>query len=49
MYKRKTIWKLIDQVIKIIKQPEAESGLSKQLLGNVQTKNSCDHNYSRLK
>ena len=33
----------------IIKQPEAESGMSKQLLGNFQTENSCDHKYSRLK
>ena len=34
MSKRKTIWKSIDQVTEIINQPEAESGLSKQLLGN---------------
>ena len=33
----------------IIKQPEAESGLSNQLLGNFQTENSYDHKYSRLK
>ena len=32
----------------IIKQPEVESGLSKQLLGNFQTDNSSDHKYSRL-
>ena len=28
---------------KIIKQPEAESRLSKQLLGNFQTESSIDH------
>ena len=27
----------------IIIQPEFKSGLSKQLLGNFQTDNSCDH------
>ena len=31
------------------KKPEAESGLSKQLLGNFQTENSYNHKYSRLK
>ena len=31
-----------------IKKQEAESGLSKQLLGNFQTENLCDHKYSRL-
>ena len=49
MQKRKTIWKLIDQVTEIINQPQAESGLSKQLLGNFQTENLCLHKYSRLK
>ena len=39
----------MDQVTEIINQPEPESRLSKQLLGNFQTKNSCDHKYSRLK
>ena len=39
MQKRKTIWKLIDQVAEIINQPPAESGLNKQLLDNIQTKN----------
>ena len=37
------------QVEEIIKQPEADSGLSKQLLGNFQTENSCNHKYLRLK
>ena len=30
----------------IIKQPKAESELSKQLLDNFQTENSCDHHIS---
>ena len=34
MQKIKTISKLIDQVTEIIKQPEAECGLSKQLVGH---------------
>ena len=34
---------------RVIRKLQAESGLSKQLLGNFQTENSCDHNYSRLK
>ena len=37
--KKTNIWKLIHQVAKIIKQPEAESRLSKQLLDNFQTEN----------
>ena len=41
--KRKTIEKLVDQVVQIIKQLEAENELSKELLGNLQTDNSCDH------
>ena len=41
--KEKTILKLIDQVAEITKQPEAESGLSKKMLGNFQTENSYDH------
>ena len=41
--KRKTIKKLVDQVVQIIKQLEAENELSKELLGNLQTDNSCDH------
>ena len=49
MQKRKTIWKLIDQVTEIINQPLAESGLSKQLLPNIQTENLCSYKYSRLK
>ena len=32
MYKRKAIWKLVNQVVKLIKQSESERGLSKQLL-----------------
>ena len=40
---RKTIWKIIDQVAETIKQPETESELKKQLLGNIQTQNSYDH------
>ena len=31
--------------LETIKQPEAESGLSKQLLGNFQTENSCNQKY----
>ena len=27
----------------IIKQPKTEGGLSKQLLGNFQTENTCEH------
>ena len=46
MGKRKAIWKLIDKVAEIINQPQAESGLSKQLLGNFQTENLCDQKYS---
>ena len=38
----------MDQVAEIIKQPEDESGLSKQLLGNFQTEKSCDHKYFLL-
>ena len=34
MQKRKTIWKLMDQVAKIIRQSEAKGGLNKQVLGN---------------
>ena len=34
MEKRKSIWKLIDQLREIINKPQAENGLSKQLLGN---------------
>ena len=34
MQKIKTISKLIDQVTEIIKQPQAEWGLIKQLVGN---------------
>ena len=49
MQKRKTIGELIDHVTEIMNQPPAESGLSKQLLGNFQTKNLWDHKYSRLK
>ena len=48
MQKPKTIWKLIDQVTGIIKQPQAEGGLIKQLLGNFQIEYLWDHNYSRL-
>ena len=33
----------------IIRKYETERGLSKQLLANFQTENSCDHKYSRLK
>ena len=33
----------------IIKKPEAECGLSKQLIANFQTENSCDHNQGRSK
>ena len=33
----------MDQVAEIVKQPEAESGLSKQLPGNVQNENSRTH------
>ena len=33
----------------IIKQPEAESRLSKQVLGKLQTENSCDHKHSTLR
>ena len=47
--KKKTNWKLINQVAEIIWKPEAEIGLSKQLLSNFQTENSCEHKYSRLK
>ena len=43
MQKRKTIWKLIDHVTEIIQQPQAESTLNKQLLGNFQTESACDH------
>ena len=32
--KEKNIWKSLHQVAEIMKQPEAESELSKQLLGN---------------
>ena len=32
MYERKAIWKLVNQVVKLIKQSEPERGLSKQLL-----------------
>ena len=32
----------------IIKQPNTESGLNKQLLENFQTENSCYHKCSRL-
>ena len=39
----------MNQVAEIIRNPEAESGLSKQLLANFKTENSCDHNFSRLK
>ena len=49
MQKRKIIWKLIDQVTEIMNQPPAENRLSKQLVGNIQTKNLWDHMYSRLK
>ena len=41
--KRKTTRKLIDQSAEVIKQPETESGSSKQLLDNFQTENSCNH------
>ena len=49
MQKQKTVLKLIDQVTEIVNQPPAESRLSKQLLGNIQTKNLWDHMYSKLK
>ena len=49
MQKQKTILKLIDQVTEIVNQPPVESRLSKQLLGNIQTKNLWDHMYSKLK
>ena len=45
MYKRTIIQKLIDQVVEIIKQPEADTGLKKKVLGNFQNENLCDHNY----
>ena len=49
MQKRKLIWKLINQVAKIIKQPENEIELSKQMLGNFQTEIHATISNSRLK
>ena len=43
------IWKLFNQVAEIIRKPEGDGGLTKQLLGNFQTENSCGRNYLRLK
>ena len=43
MYKKRSIWKLIDQVVEIIKQSETESELSKELLGNFQAENLYNH------
>ena len=40
---KKNHLKIIYQVAETIKQPEAESLLSKQQLGNFQAANSCDH------
>ena len=40
---------LIKLVAEIIKQQEAGSALSEQLLGNFLTEKPCDHKYSRLK
>ena len=45
MSKKKKIWKLINQVKEIIRKPGAESGMSKQLVGNFQTENSWNHKY----
>ena len=40
--KKKTIWKLIDQVAEITTKPEVETELSKQLLENLPTEISCN-------